>query len=166
MDASVPMLCANWILLSWVDKLGSYTHEHLAVVSRFLFSFLSSLFSGKVAWGIERKVKSEKRRVKSTKRKSRFRDFSFWCRWWDSNLTREIKKVLICKEIINSVLHFVLHNLFFVHKYLRKIGLQLVLYGGLFLCHDVSVHTVDHVLCFVTHIVCDVVFWDVEGEHH
>ena len=90
----------------------------------------------------------------------------FWCRWWDSNLTRETKKVLMCKGIINSVLHFVLHNLFFVHKYLRKIGLQLVLYGGLFLCHDVSVHTVDHVLCFVTHIVCDVVFGDVEGEHH
>ena len=48
-----------------------------------LFSLLSYLFSGKVARESWRKVKSEKRIVKSTKRKSRLRDFSFWLREWD-----------------------------------------------------------------------------------
>ena len=43
----------------------------------FLFSLLFHLFSGKVAREFQGKVKSEKRRVKSTKRKSRLRDFSF-----------------------------------------------------------------------------------------
>ena len=56
----------------------------------FLLSLLSYLFSGKVAREFQRKVKSEKRRVKSTKRKSRLRDFSFW-----HELTKKMPSYLV-----------------------------------------------------------------------
>ena len=67
-DKLVKLICKN------EDELNAGLMER----QKETFSFLSYLFSGKVVRESQRKVKSEKIIVKSTKRKSRLRDFSFW----------------------------------------------------------------------------------------
>ena len=47
----------------------------------------------------------------------------------------------------------------------REVFLQFFLNTCFFGCHYVAIYLVDHVLCFVTNIVCNILFGDVQREH-
>ena len=75
------------------------------------------------------------------------------------------KKSLIQKGFFFFTMNFITNWLFFVQKFARKVPLHLLLNAPFFVLHDMTVYPVYHVLRFMTDIVCNVLFGDIQGQH-